>query len=67
LSIFAGTGGYLDSIPVARVTEYEAAMLSFMRDKHADVLTLIRDSRDFGDEAKEKTVAALNAFGKQFA
>src|SRR6478609_2925378 len=56
VSIFAGTGGYLDSIPVTRVTEYEAAMLSFMRDKHADVLTLIRDSRDFGDEAKEKTV-----------
>jgi F-type H+-transporting ATPase subunit alpha len=67
VSIFAGTGGYLDSIPTNRVTEYEAAMLSFMRDKHADVLALIRDSRDFGDEAKEKTVAALTAFGKQFA
>ncbi len=51
VSIFAGTGGYLDSIPTNRVTEYEAAMLSFMRDKHADVLALIRDSRDFGDEA----------------
>ena len=67
VSIFAGTNGYLDSVPVTRVTEYEAAMLSFMRDKHADVLALIRETRDFGDEAKEKTVAALTAFGKQFA
>ena len=42
-------------------------MLSFMRDKHADVLGLLRDTRDFGDDAKAKTVAALEAFGKQFA
>ncbi|HEU4650742.1 MAG TPA: F0F1 ATP synthase subunit alpha [Croceibacterium sp.] len=67
VSIFAGTGGYLDSIPVNRVNEYEAAMLSFMRKEHADVLALIRDSRDFGDEAKEKTAAALATFAKQFA
>jgi len=67
VSIFAGTNGYLDSIPVDRVTEYEAEMLSFMREKHADVLGLIRDTKDFGDEAKGKTVAALDAFAKQFA
>ena len=42
-------------------------MLSFMRSSHADVLKLIRDTRDFGDDAKKQTVAALQAFGKQFA
>ena len=67
VSIFAGTNGYLDPIPTSRVTEYEAAMLSFMRNEHADVLALIRDTKDFGDEAKAKTVAALDAFAKQFA
>ncbi len=67
VSIFAGTNGYLDSIPVNRVTAYEEAMLSFMRAEHADVLALIRDSRAFEDEAKSKTVAALDAFAKQFA
>ncbi|MBT2134246.1 F0F1 ATP synthase subunit alpha [Croceibacterium sp. LX-88] len=67
VSIFAGTNGYLDPIPANRVTEYEAAMLSFMRSEHADVLTLIRDTREFGDEAKTKTVAALDTFAKQFA
>ena len=67
LSIFAGTNGYLDALPVGDVTRYEAEMLSFMHDKHADVLTLIRDSRDFGDDAKKQTVAALDAFAKQFA
>ncbi len=67
VSIFAGTGGYLDAIPVDRVTEYEAAMLSFMRDKHADVLAAIRDSGNFDDDVKNRTVAALDAFAKQFA
>ena len=67
VSIFAGTNGYLDSIPASDVTRYEAEMLSYMRSSHADVLKLIRDTRDFGDEAKKQTVAALEAFGKQFA
>jgi len=67
VSIFAGTNGYLDAIPTADVTRYEAEMLSFVREKHADVLAMIRDSRDFGDDAKKATVAALDAFAKQFA
>ena len=65
--IFAGTQGYLDAVPVNRVTEYEAELLSFLRTQHADLLTLIRDTKDLGDEAKGKLVAALDAFDKQFA
>ncbi len=67
VSIFAGTNGYLDAVATSDVVRYEAEMLSFMRDKHAAVLKLIRDSRDFGDDAKKQTVAALDAFAKQFA
>ena len=67
VSIFAGTNGSLDAVPVERVTDYESQMLAFMRSEHADVLTLIRDSREFGDEARGKTKAALDAFAKQFA
>ena len=66
-SIFAGTQGYLDSIPTDRVTEYEAEMLSWLRAEHADVLTAIRDSKALGDEPKAKLKAALDTFGKQFA
>ncbi|WP_285017749.1 F0F1 ATP synthase subunit alpha [Novosphingobium sp. fls2-241-R2A-195] len=67
VSIFAGTNGYLDALPVSKVTEYEAEMLSYMHSEHADVLALIRSTKDFGDEAKSKTKAALDAFAKQFA
>ncbi|HSG34427.1 MAG TPA: F0F1 ATP synthase subunit alpha, partial [Sphingomonadaceae bacterium] len=67
VSIFAGTNGYLDGLPVERVTEYESAMLSHMRDKHKDVLKAIRESGEFTDDTRGKVVAALDAFGKSFA
>ncbi len=67
VSIFAGTNGYLDTIAVQDVVRYEAALLAYMRDQHADVLTEIRDTRDLGDGAKAKVVAALDAFAKTFA
>ena len=66
-SIFAGTSGYLDKVPVEAVVRYEAAMLSDLRANHADVLTMIRDTRDLGDEAKGKLKDALDTFGKTFA
>ena len=37
-SIFAGTQGFVDAVEVKDVTRYEAAMLSYLRSEHADVL-----------------------------
>jgi F-type H+-transporting ATPase subunit alpha len=67
VSIFAGTNGYIDDVAVDRVTEYEAAMLSFMRSEHGAVLAEIRDTGKFEDETKKKVVSALDNFAKQFA
>nr|WP_315456676.1 F0F1 ATP synthase subunit alpha [uncultured Sphingorhabdus sp.] len=66
-SIFAGTNGYLDGIPVSDVTRYEEAMLSDLRSNHADILKTIRDSRDFSDDSKKALMAALDKFTKNFA
>ena len=67
VSIYAGTNGYLDKIETNRVTEYEAAMLSYMRSEHADVLETIRTTGKFEDDTKSKVVSALDTFAKQFA
>ncbi|MGI8944226.1 MAG: F0F1 ATP synthase subunit alpha [Qipengyuania sp.] len=67
VSIYAGSNGYLDNIPVDQVTEYEEQMLSFMRSEHADILKDIRESKEFNDGIKDRTVKALEAFGKKFA
>jgi F-type H+-transporting ATPase subunit alpha len=65
--IFAGTQGYLDAIPVKRVTEYEAELVRHLRSDQADLLAEIRNSKDLGDGAKAKAKDVLDAFGKQFA
>ena len=66
-SIFAGTNGYLDGIPVSDVTRYEEAMLADLRANHAGILKAIRDSRDFSDDTKAALKEALEKFTKNFA
>ncbi len=66
-SIFAGTNGYLDGIPVTEVTRYEESMLADLRANHAGILKTIRDSRDFSDDSKKALMAALDTFTKNFA
>ncbi|MFA5963151.1 MAG: F0F1 ATP synthase subunit alpha [Sphingomonas sp.] len=66
-SIFAGTNGYLDNVPVDAVVRYEQAMLADLRANHQDVLKTIRDTKDLGDDAKAKLKDALDAFAKTFA
>ncbi|WP_288412023.1 F0F1 ATP synthase subunit alpha [uncultured Sphingomonas sp.] len=67
VSIYAGTNGFIDTVPVADVNRYEAAMLSYMRAEHADVLTAIRDSRELGKDTESKLKEALGQFAKTFA
>jgi len=66
-SIYAGTKGFIDTIEVGSVTRYEAAMLSYLRSDHADVLKAIRDTKTLDDDTAAKLKDALTAFGKQFA
>ena len=49
------------------VTRYEAAMLSYLRSDHKDVLKTIRDTKALDDDTAKKLKDALTAFGKQFA
>ena len=67
VSIYAGTNGFIDKVPVADVNRYEAAMLSYLRSDHADVLTAIRDSRELGKDTESKLKDALGQFAKTFA
>jgi F-type H+-transporting ATPase subunit alpha len=44
VSIFAGTNGYLDDIPVSDVKRFETELLDFIRTRHADLVTKVRTS-----------------------
>jgi F-type H+-transporting ATPase subunit alpha len=66
-SIYAGTNGFIDGIDVGAVTRYEAAMLSYLRSDHADILKTIRETKALDDDTAAKLKDALTKFGKTFA
>jgi F-type H+-transporting ATPase subunit alpha len=66
-SIYAGTQGFLDTVDTKDVVRYEAAMLSFLRSEHADLLKTIRETKQLDDDAAAKLKDALTEFGKTFA
>jgi F-type H+/Na+-transporting ATPase subunit alpha len=65
--IYAGVNGYLDPIPVNRVRAFEDGLLGLMRNKHADILNGIRDSRDLDDATAGKLKAAVDGYARTFA
>ncbi|GLK85431.1 F0F1 ATP synthase subunit alpha [Ancylobacter defluvii] len=65
--IYAGTNGYLDTLPVSKVRSFEDGLLSFLRSKHADILDTIRTSKELSKDTTEKLVKAIDAFAKTFA
>jgi F-type H+-transporting ATPase subunit alpha len=44
VSIFAGTGGYLDDLPVDDVKRFEVELLEFMRTRYGNILDTVRTS-----------------------
>ncbi|HTO83425.1 MAG TPA: F0F1 ATP synthase subunit alpha [Methylomirabilota bacterium] len=67
VSIFAGTRGYLDPVKTEDVTRFEAAFLSEVRAKGADILKAIRDEREISQATEGKLKTFLDTFAKTFA
>ena len=57
--IFAGTRGYLDDVPIARVAEWEHDFLVFMRDQKGTMRKKIVDSKDLDDAALAELASAV--------
>lgn len=67
VSIFLGTGGHLDSVPVEDVKRFEAELLDHMRASEEKFLEGIRSSGKLGEEEEEKLTEIINKFKKGFA
>ena len=66
VSIFAGTNGYLDSIPLEEVERFEAEFLEMMDLRHADFLAEIAMKKDLTGEITAKLHEILKAFSTSF-
>jgi len=66
--IFAGTKGYLDSVPVKEVGRYEAGLLKHLRNNCEDLLDDITvNDRKVAGDLEKKIRAALDDYAKTFA
>ena len=71
--IFAGTGGYLDKVPVGDVQRWEAEFLEHIHTKKKDVWDNLNENKDVGDamkkadhETTKMVIAAIEEFNRSF-
>jgi F-type H+/Na+-transporting ATPase subunit alpha len=62
VSLYSGTRGFLDTIPVEQVSQYEQQMLAFVERKYPEILSEIKEKNAIGDSLDAKMSAALTEF-----
>jgi F-type H+-transporting ATPase subunit alpha len=67
VSLYAGTNGYFDDIPVADVRRAEQELHRFMDSRFGSLLSTIKTKKTIDDELKGQLNAALKEFVQTFA
>ncbi|MCU1597070.1 MAG: F-type H+/Na+-transporting ATPase subunit alpha [Actinomycetota bacterium] len=65
VSIWAGTNGKLDEVPVEDVLRFESELLDYLR-RNTEILTTLRDTNVLSDETTESLDAAIDKFKLEF-
>ncbi len=66
LAIFAGTKGYLDDLPVARVLEFERGLLRHFHDEHPELIEELAREKKIGDALDGKLREVIAGFKEHF-
>ncbi|MGH3785952.1 MAG: F0F1 ATP synthase subunit alpha [Pseudonocardiaceae bacterium] len=66
VSIFLGTRGHLDDVPVDDVRRFESDFLTDIRRNHEGILDTIRETKQFDEDTEQQVVDAVTKFKKQF-
>lgn len=67
LIIYAGANGFLDDIPVDKVTKFEAELYPFVEAKYPQIFEQIRTKKALDDELKEMMNKAIEEFKATFS
>jgi len=60
--LYAANEGFLDDVPVNKVVDFEAAMLSYMNAEQADLMAKINEKGDYNDDIASGIKSALETF-----
>lgn len=66
VSLFAGTNGFLDPLPIEHVRRFELSLLDLMRVRHADLLAAIADKKELTPEITEQLKKVIGDFAASF-
>jgi F-type H+-transporting ATPase subunit alpha len=67
ISIYAGTKGYFDKVPVADVAKAEKALHQFMREEKSEVRNALMEKKELTAEIEAGLQAALAEFAERWA
>ena len=65
VSVWAGTHGKMDDLPIADVLPFEKGMLDYL-DHNTDILKTIRETEDFTADTEAALDKAVEAFRETF-
>jgi F-type H+-transporting ATPase subunit alpha len=66
ISIFAGTQGFCDDVPLSRIADFEAALLKHVQDQFGEVREQLVQSGELTDEIRDKLLKIIGDFKRQF-
>ncbi|WP_226643928.1 F0F1 ATP synthase subunit alpha [Microbulbifer variabilis] len=62
VSVYAADKGYLKEVEVAKVLDFEAALLAYMNSEHAELMDKVNATGDYNDEIDAAFKAAIEKF-----
>ncbi len=65
--IFAGTGGFLDGVPVDRVKAWQEAFLKYFNTQHADLVAAIDGEKKMTDDVRAGLTNAVKSFNENWS
>jgi F-type H+-transporting ATPase subunit alpha len=67
VSLFSGVEGFLDGIEINEVVRFEQLLMASIREKGADILSIIRDEKAISDDTSGKLKQFIGDFAESFS
>ena len=66
MSVWAGTSGGLDDVPLEDIKRFESEFLSYLDREKSEILTTIRETKDLSDDTVTLLESSLADFKRGF-
>ncbi len=66
MSLFAGTRGFLDAIPIKSVQKWEREFIQWVKSAKADLVAELDDKKELTDDITSRLTSAIKEFNAGF-